>query len=327
MGWYLKSTLIGGLACAAAALAAADGMTAEYPARPIRLVVPYTAGGPTDIVGRLVADFLGKDLKQTAFVENKAGAQGTIGTEAVARSDADGYTLLVVSGSTFVLNPVLYKKLPYNVGDFRTLDVITQDPLVMEVHPSVPARSIAEFVAYARQNPNKLSFSSSGTGGVIHLAGEMFKQMAGIEMTHVPYKGAAPALADLLAGNVQVMFDAFGTALPPVRAGTLRALGVSSAERRAELPDLPTVAESGYPDYLLSVWFAIAVPAKVPEEIAAILKASLDKALGDSAFRASFAKIGYTVLRPQSDAEIAGFIEADRSRWLSVVKARNISLD
>jgi tripartite-type tricarboxylate transporter receptor subunit TctC len=275
----------------------------------------------------LVADFLGKDLKQTTFVENRAGAQGTIGTEAVARSDADGYTLLVVSGSTFVLNPVLYKKLPYNVADFRTLDVITQDPLVMEVHPSVPARSIAEFVAYARQNPNRLSFGSSGTGGVIHLAGEMFKQMAGIEMTHVPYKGAAPALADLLAGNVQVMFDAFGTALPPLRAGTLRALGVSSAERRAELPDLPTVAESGYPDYLLSVWFAIAVPAKVPEDIAAILKASLDKALDDGAFRASFAKIGYTVLRPQSDAAIAAFIEADRSRWLSVVKARNISLD
>ena len=144
MGWYLKSALIGGLAGAAVVLAVADGGAADFPARPIRLVVPYTAGGPTDIVGRLVADFLGKDLKQTTFVENKAGAQGTIGTEAVARSDADGYTLLVVSGSTFVLNPVLYKKLPYNVRDFRTLDVITQDPLVMEVHPSVPASSIAQ---------------------------------------------------------------------------------------------------------------------------------------------------------------------------------------
>src|SRR5271154_1272400 len=183
--------------------------------------------------------------------------------------------------SMFVLNPVLYKKLPYNVRDFRTLAVITEDPLVMEVHPSVPAKSVAEFVAYAKQNPNRLSFGSAGTGGVIHLAGELFKQMAGIEMAHVPYKGAAPALADLLAGNVQVMFDSFGTALPPLRAGSLRALGVSSAQRRTELPDVPTVAESGYPDYLVSVWFAIAVPVKVPDNIAGILKASLDRALDD----------------------------------------------
>ena len=151
----------------------------------------------------------------------------------------------------------------------------------MEVHPSVPAKSVAEFVAYAKQNPGKLSFSSAGTGGVIHLAGEMFKQMAGIEMTHVPYKGAGPAMVDLLAGNVQLMFDSFGTALPPVRAGSLRALGVSSAQRRPELPDVPTIAESGFPDYLVSVWFAIAVPAKVPEDVAGILKTSLDRALND----------------------------------------------
>src|SRR6185312_3461353 len=202
MGRHLKQAVIGGLACAAALFATA-AHAAEFPARPIRLVVPYSAGGPTDVVGRVVADYLAKDLKQAAIVENKPGAQGAIGAEAVARSDADGYTLLVVSGSMFVLNPMLYKKLAYVPDrDFRTLAIVTEDPLVMEVNPSVPAKSVAEFVAYAKQNPGKLSFSSAGTGGVIHLAGEMFKQMAGIEMTHVPYKGAGPAMVDLLAGNV-----------------------------------------------------------------------------------------------------------------------------
>ncbi len=328
MGRRLKSALIGAFVGVAPFFVAADGRAADFPTRPIRLVVPYAAGGPTDVVGRVVADFLARDLKQATFVENKGGAQGAIGAEAVARGEADGYTLLVVSGSMFTLNPMLYKKLAYEPDrDFRTLAIVTEDPLVMEVHPSVPAKSVAEFVAYAKQNPGKLSFSSAGTGGVIHLAGEMFKQMTGIEMTHVPYKGAGPAMVDLIAGNVQLMFDSFGTALPAVKAGSLRALGVSSAARRAELPDVPTIAESGYPDYLVSVWFSIAVPAKVPENVAAILKASLDRALNDDSFRATLGKIGYSVKRPQVAAEIAKFIEADRARWSEVVKARNISLD
>lgn len=328
MARHLKSAWIGGLACVTALFVSIDGHAAEFPTRPIRLVVPYAAGGPTDVVGRMVADYLARDLKQAAFVENKSGAQGAIGSEAVARGDADGYTLLVVSGSMFTLNPMLYKKLAYDPDrDFRTLAIVTEDPLVMEVHPSVPAKSIVEFVAYAKQNPGKLSFSSAGTGGVIHLAGEMFKQMAGIEMTHVPYKGAGPAMVDLIAGNVQLMFDSFGTALPAVRAGQVRALGVSSAQRRTELPDVPTVVESGYPDYLVSVWFAIAVPAKVPEAIAGTLKASLDRALDDKTFRASLQKIGYSVKHPQSADEITKFIAADRARWSDVVKARNISLD
>ena len=319
-----RSVLIGALAALVATVA---GHAAEFPARPIRLVVPYAAGGPTDVVGRLVSDFLARDLKQAAFIENKPGAQGAIGSEAVARSDADGYTLLVVSGSMFVLNPLLYKKLPYDARAFRTLAVVTEDPVVMEVNPSLPVKSVAEFVAYAKQHPNKLSFGSAGTGGVLHLSGEMFKQMAGIEMTHVPYKGAGPALADLLAGNVQVMFDAMGTALPPVRAGSLRPLGVSSAQRSADLPDVPTFAESGYPDYRVSVWFAIAVQAKVPDNIATILKGSLDRALDNHEFRAALEKIGFTVKHPQSLDAIEKFIEADRARWSAVIKAQNLSLD
>src|SRR5579859_1774845 len=328
MGRHFKSAFIVTLISAVTCFAVTAGYAAEFPARPLRLVVPYSAGGPTDVVGRVVADYMARDLKQAVFVENKPGAQGAIGAEAVARSDADGYTLLVVSGSMFTLNPMLYKKLAYDPDrDFRTLAIVTEDPLVMEVHPSVPAKTVAEFVAYAKQNPGKLSFSSAGTGGVIHLAGEMFKQMAGIEMTHVPYKGAGPAMVDLLGGNVQLMFDSFGTALPPVTAGSLRALGVSSAERRPEMPDVPTIAESGFPDYLVSVWFSVAVPAKVPDNVAGVLKASLDRAMADEAFRASLRKIGYTVKRPQSEGEITKFIEDDRARWSAVVKARNISLD
>jgi tripartite-type tricarboxylate transporter receptor subunit TctC len=308
--------------------ASANGNAAGFPARPIRVVVPYAAGGPTDILGRLVGDFLGRDLGQAAFVENRPGAQGAIGAETVARAEADGYTLLIVAGSMIVQNPLLYKKLPYDPAkDFRMLALITEVPVVMEVHPSVPARTVEEFVAYAKQNPAKLAFGSAGTGGTIHLAGEMFKQMAGIEMTHVPYKGAGPALTDLLAGNIQVMFDSLGTALPPVRSGMLRALGVSSARRNPDLPDVPTIAESGYPDYLVSVWFGVAAPARVPDDVAQILEGSLDRAMNDDVFRASLEKIGYSVLRPRSRAAIAEFIDADRARWSEVIKVRHISLD
>jgi tripartite-type tricarboxylate transporter receptor subunit TctC len=322
-----RSTAISCLA-AVAALVATDGCAAEYPVRPIKLVVPYAAGGPTDVLGRLVADFLGRDLKQTTIVENKAGAQGAIGAEAVARAEPDGYTLFVAAASIIVLNPMLYKKLSYDpVKDFRMLALVTDLPVVMEVHPSVPAKTVAEFVAYAKQNPGKLNFGSAGTGGTIHLAGEMFKQIAGVDMIHVPYKGAGPALTDLLSGNIQVMFDTLSTALPPVKSGLLRPLGVSSAQRSPDLPDVPTIAESGYPDYVVSVWYGIAAPAKLPEDIAQKISASLDRALNDDTFRASLEKIGFPVFRPRSAAAIVEFIDADRARWSNVIKAQNITLD
>ena len=308
--------------------AAPNARAVDYPVRPIKLVVPYAAGGPTDVLGRLVADFLGRDLKQTVIVENKPGAQGAIGAEAVARAEPDGYTLFVAAASIIVLNPMLYKKLSYDPAkDLRMLALVTDLPVVMEVHPSIPAKTVAEFVAYAKQNPGKLNFGSAGTGGTIHLAGEMFKQMAGIEMTHVPYKGAGPALTDLLSGNIQVMFDSLSTALPPVRSGLLRPLGVSSARRSPDLPDVPTIAESGYPDYTVSVWYGIAAPSKLPDDIAQKIGASLDRALNDDTFRASLEKIGFPVFRPRSAASIAEFIDADRARWSAVIKAQNISLD
>jgi tripartite-type tricarboxylate transporter receptor subunit TctC len=311
-----------------AVLAATCARAADYPTRPIKLIVPYPAGGPTDVVGRMVADYLSRDLKQSVFVENKGGAQGAIGAEAAARAEPDGYTLFLPVASIFVLNPVLYKKLAYAPDrDFRMLAIVTDVPVVMVVHPSVPAKTVAEFVAYAKQNPGKLNFGSAGTGGTVHLSGEMFKQMAGIDMIHVPYKGAGPALTDLISGNIQLMFESLGTALPPLRSGLLRPLGVSSAERLADLPDVPTIAESGYPDYHVSIWYGVAAPAKVPDDVAQKLSASLARGLNDEAFRASLEKVGFPPLRPRDATAVAAFIEADRARWARVIKMLNISLD
>jgi tripartite-type tricarboxylate transporter receptor subunit TctC len=301
---------------------------ADYPTRPIRLVVPYVAGGPTDVQARLFAEYLARDLKQAVFVENKGGAQGAIGAEAVAHGEPDGYTLLFTTSSVILLNPILYKKLAYDPGrELRMLGIISDLPMIMIVHPSIPAKTLAEFVDYAKQNPGKLNFGSSGTGSVGHLAGEMFKQKTGVEMTHVPYKGAGAALTDLISGNIQLMFETVGTALPPAKAGLLRPLGVSSAERIEDLPDMPTIAESGYPDYRVSVWYGIAAPAKVPEEVAQKLSASVRRALADETVRTSLTRAGFPPLTARSEPEIRQFIDADRARWSAVVKKLNITLD
>jgi tripartite-type tricarboxylate transporter receptor subunit TctC len=323
-----RSALIFCLGIVAAIAAAPATPAAEFPGRPIRLVIPYAAGGPTDIFGRLLAEYLGKDLKQPVFVENKPGAQGAIGAEMVARAEPDGYTLFGTSGSVLILNPLLYKKLSYDPArDFRMLALVTEVPVVLCIHPSVPAKTIAEFVAYARQNPGKLNFGSSGTGSFTHLAAEMFKQMAGIEMAHIAYKGAAPALTDVMSGKIEVMFESASLALPPIRSGMLRPLGISSLQRHSDLPDVPTIAESGYPDYFVSVWNAVAVPAKLPDDVARILTDSLDRVMNDAGFRASLERVGYTALRPRSAAAIAEFIDADRARWSDVIRTRNITLD
>ena len=328
MNRLARSASIACLVIGVAFAAATDISAAEFPTRPIKLVVPYAAGGPTDIFGRLVAEYLGKDLKQAVFVENKPGAQGAIGADMVAHAEPDGYTLLGTSGSVLILNPLLYKKLSYDpVRDLRVLALVTEVPVVLCIHPSVPAKTVAEFVAYAKQNPGKLNFGSSGTGSFTHLAGEMFKQMAGIEMTHIAYKGAHPALQDVMSGNIQLMFESVSLALPQIRAGLLRPLGISSTQRIAELPDVPTIAESGYPEYAVNVWNGVAAPADLPRDVTRILTEGLDRMLIDPAFRAALQKVGYSVFPSLSPAAIAEFIDADRLRWSAVIKAQNISLD
>ncbi len=301
---------------------------ADYPTRAIKFVVPYVAGGPTDAQARLFGEYLARDLKQSVYVENKGGAQGAIGAEAVAHGDPDGYTLLFTTSSVIELNPALYKKLSYDPArELRILGILTEVPMIMIVHPSVPAKTIAEFIDYAKKNPGKLNFGSPGNGSIGQLAGEMFKQQAGIEMTHVPYKGAGAALTDLLSGQIQVMFESIGISLPPVQAGLVRALGVSSTERIAELPDLPTIAEAGHPGYRVSVWYGIAAPAGMPAEAAQKISASMNRALDDEAFRASLTRAGFPPLRASSEASLKEFVDADRARWLDVVKKLNFSLD
>ena len=323
MNWRAMATAVCGLI-----LATPQGKAAEYPTRAIKLIVPYPAGGPTDVLGRMVGEYLSRDLKQSVVIENKGGAQGAIGADAVAHAEADGYTLLFTASSVLELNPLLYKKLSYDPDrELRVLAIVTDTPAVMIVHPMVAAKSIAEFVAYAKQNPGKLNFGSAGTGGVGHLSGEMFKHMVGIEMTHVPYKGAGPALADLIAGHIQLTFETLGTALPPIKAGLVRPLGVTSAERIADLPELPTIAESGYPDYRATVWYGAAAPAGVPEQIVQTIRASFNRALDDEMFRASLTKVGFPPQRPRGQGEIDKFVAADRAGWAAVIKALKISLD
>jgi tripartite-type tricarboxylate transporter receptor subunit TctC len=322
-----RPALIGCLGIVAA-IAAMPVARAEFPTHPIKLVIPYAAGGPTDIFGRMLAEYLGRDLKQTVIVENKGGAQGAIAAEMVARSDPDGYTLFGTSGSVIVLNPLLYKKLPYDPArDLRVLALVTDVPVVLCVNPSLPVKTVAEFVAYAKQNPGKLNFGSSGTGSFTHLAAEMFKQVAGIQMTHVPYKGAAPALTDVMSGNIQLMFESVSTALPLIQSGKLRPLGIGSVQRHPALPDVPTIAESGYGGYFVSVWNGLAVPAGLPDDVTRILTDSLDRVMNDEGFRAAIEKVGFTALRPRSPADIAEFMEAERVRWSGVIKSQNLTLD
>src|SRR5436190_228812 len=229
-----------------------------YPSKPIRFVVPYPAGGPLDTIARLLAAKVGESVKQPVVVDNKPGAGGNIGADIVAKSPPDGYTIVMGALATHAINPTLYKSMPYDpVKDFTPITQVASTPNILIVNPSVPATSVREFIAYAKANPGKLSFGSGSIGSGGHLAGELFKTMAGIDMVHVPYKGAAPALQDLIGGQIQLMFDNLASSLTQVRAGKVRALAVTTAKRTALAPEFPTIAESGLPGFDIETWFGI----------------------------------------------------------------------
>ena len=312
----------------AAVLRTAPASAVGFPDRTIRIIVPYPPGGPTDIMGRVVADFMGRDLKQTVIVENRAGANGSVGADATAKAEPDGYTFLVTAGSVLVQNPLIYKNLTYSpVRDFRTLAVMTDVPIVLVVHPSMAVNTVKEFVDYAKQNPGKINFGSAGIGGTTHLAGERFKYAAGIDITHVPYKGTGPAMSDLLGGQIQAMFDTLSTSWPHIQSGGLRPLAMATSGRLPSLPNVPTVAESGYPDYVINVWFGAAAPIKVTDDIAAMLTASLQRAMADPAVREKLAGIGYVIYPPWDQAKTKAFLDADRDVWAKVVEARGIKVE
>jgi len=293
---------------------------APYPSKPIRIVVPFPAGGTTDILARAVAQKLTETGGQPVVVDNRPGAGGNIGAELVAKSAPDGYTLLMGTVGTHAINPGLYAKMPYDhQRDFAPVILVAGVPNVLVVHPAVPVNSVQELIAYGKANPGRLNFASSGSGTSIHLSGELFKTMSGVQMTHIPYKGSAPALADLLGGQVQLMFDNLPSALPHIKAGKLRALAVTSAQRAPALPDVPTVAEAGLPGFEASSWFGLLAPAGTPKEIIAKLNAEVATWLATPAARDKLTAQGANAVGNSPD-EFTQYIAAETVKWQKVVK-------
>jgi tripartite-type tricarboxylate transporter receptor subunit TctC len=305
----------------------ATALAQVYPSKPIHLIVPFAAGGGNDNVARLLGKRLADGFGQPVIVDNRPGAGGVVGAELAAKSPADGYTLFLGGVGSHAINPNLIDKLPYDpIRDFAPVALLAQAPLVLAVHPSVPARTLAEFVAYARKNPGKLNFASNGNGSSSQLAAVMFASMAGIEMVHVPYKGLAPALADLLSGQVQLMFSSVVAILPHIRAGKLRALAVTGKKRLAQLPDAPTIAESGFPGYEASSWYGILAPAGTPREIVTKLNAELAKALEQPEVRNSLLAEGAEPAGGSPEA-FAAHIRAEKERLGKVIRDAKIRLE
>ena len=293
-----------------------------YPTRPVRLIVGFAAGGSTDISARLIAQWLTERLGQTFVVENRGGAGSNIGTEEVVNAPPDGYTLLV-GATANAINATLYNKLNFNfIRDTVPVAGIIRVPNVMEVNLSVPARSILEFIAYAKANPGKISMASGGVGASSHMSGELFKFMTGIDMVHVPYRGVAPALADLIGGQVQVMFDTMPNTIEYIKAGKLRALAVTTTTRNTAMPDLPTVAEF-LPGYESSAWYGVSAPKGTPPDIVERLNREINAGLSDPKLSARLADLG-GILIQGSSANFGKLIADETEKWAKVIKAANI---
>jgi len=313
----------------AAALLVATALPAHsqsYPAKPVRFVVPFPPGGPVDATARAITFKLSEYWKQQAIVDNRAGAGGIVGAEHAAKSPADGYTVFVCSIHHSVL-PSLRSDLSYNIEkDFAPVTFATSFPIILVAHPSVQAKSVKELVAYAKANPGKLSYGSAGNGGGTHLAGELFKDLAHVDLLHVPYKGSAPAMTDLLGGQVQLMFSDGPTALPQIKGGKVRALAVGSPKRSALVPDVPTIAEAGLAGYEAYSWSGIVVPAATPKEIVAKLNADIVKALNDPEVRKRLLENGAEAM-PGTPDQFAKTLRSEIVKWGKVVKAANIRAD
>jgi tripartite-type tricarboxylate transporter receptor subunit TctC len=306
----------------ASPLIALTARAQSYPARPIRWVVPFPPGGATDVVARVVSQWLSERLGQPVVIENRGGAGGNIGVQAAVNAPADGYTMLLIPTSA-TINATLYDSLPYNIlRDIAPVSGLVLSPNVVIINPALSVRSVAEFIAYTKANPGKVNLASPGTGTAVHMAGEMFKLMTGASMTHVPYRGGAPAMADLISGQVQVMFDVLPGAMQHIRSGSIRVLAVTTRARVDALPDIPTVAET-VPGYESSTWFGIGVPAGTPREIIERLNREMNACLGDAAIKAKLAEVGTApmLFRP---AEFGAHLAAETEKWAKVVKASGV---
>jgi tripartite-type tricarboxylate transporter receptor subunit TctC len=290
----------------------------DWPNRPVRLVVPYPAGGAVDIVARALAEKLSTSLAQTVIVDNKAGAGGLIGADAVAKSAPDGYTVVMGTVSSHAIAPAVYRKMPYDAeADFAAVSLVALTPYIITVNATVPVKTLRELVSYAKANPDKLNFGSSGTGTTPHLAGELFNTMAGTKITHVPYKGSAPMVVDLLGGQVQVAFD--NTVIPNIKAGKLRGLAVTGPARLAAVADIPTAAEAGLPGYEAVGWMGLYGPKGLPMSIRNRLAAEVAKAAATPDFIAKMEGLGFQA-RTGSPAEFDAYLKTETSKWAKVVK-------
>jgi tripartite-type tricarboxylate transporter receptor subunit TctC len=306
---------------------AAMEAVAQYPDKPIRLIVPGPPGGPTDIVARPLAQMLGDALKVQVIVDNRGGAGGSVGADIVAKSAPDGYTLLMATVGTHAINPALYKKLPYDaIRDFTPIALVAAAPVAIVVHPSLPANDLASLVALAKQAPGKLSYGSAGNGTPGHLTGEMFKTAAGIDIQHVPYKGSAPAVTDLLGGQIQMMFDPLQSVLQHVQAGRIRAIAISSAGRSPVLPNVPTVAESGYRGFEFTAWWGVYAPAGLPGPVAAKISGEIERIVRGNAFRDTLGPLGVlpTVLTLGAFGE---FQRSEMTKWGKAVHDSGATVD
>jgi tripartite-type tricarboxylate transporter receptor subunit TctC len=306
------------------AIAGAQG---TYPTRPIKLMVPYPAGGGADLLARAVSQKLGDALGQPIVVENRPGANGIIGTDAVAKAPADGYTLLLGNIGPNAINQALYPKLPYDcVKDFAPIGQMATTAHILAVHPSLPATNVQELIALAKASPGKLSYASTGIGGSPHLAAELFDMLTGTRMNHVPYKGASPANADLIGGQVQLSFNTLPPLLAQVKAGRVRALAVTSARRAGTMPGLPTIAESGVPGYDVSTWYGLLAPAGTPREVVLRLNAELNKLLQAPEMKAQMGGKGFDV-ETGTPEQFGNLIAAEVVKWTRVAKAANVKVD
>ncbi len=314
---------LGLLAAAAATAASAE----TFPDRSITMIVPFAAGGSTDVVARIVAQKMSEDLGQQVIVQNVAGAGGNLGAGNVARAAPDGYTILMGTVATHALNPLILKSTPYDAEkDFSPISLLVVVPNVLVVNPELPAKNVEELVALLKADPDKYSYASSGNGTPLHLSGELFKSMAGVDMQHIPYKGAGPALNDVIGNQVPIMFDNLPSSSSHIKAGTLRALAVTTAKRAPSFPDIPTIAESGIPGYETYTWNALFAPANTPADVVARLNISANKALGDPAVAERMKEFSATIVGSTPE-ELGAHVKAELAKWKPVVDGAHIQME